>query len=50
MLRYPDPRAVVDLLAPVFTLLKWMSVGTSFVLLVVGVVAFLWRWNKKRAR
>jgi hypothetical protein len=50
MLRYPDPTAGVDLLAPVFTLLKWVFVGTSSVLLVGGVLAFLWRWNQERAR
>jgi hypothetical protein len=38
MLRYPSPTAVVDVLAPVFTVVKWIFVGGSFVLLLVGVV------------
>ena len=50
MLRYPDQTAVVDILAPVFTLLKWVFVGGSFVLLSAGVVAVLWHWLRKRNR
>lgn len=50
MLRYPDQTAVVDVLAPVFTLLKWVFVGGSFVLLSAGVVAVLWHWLRKRNR
>jgi hypothetical protein len=33
----------VDLLAPVFTMVKWIFVGGSFVLLAVGVVGRVWR-------
>ena len=50
MLRYPDQTAVVDVLAPVFTLLKWVFVGGSFVLLSAGVVAVLWHWLRNRNR
>jgi len=50
MLRYPDQTAVVDLLAPVFTALKWSLLGASFVLLVVGIVVAVWRWFKQRGR
>jgi hypothetical protein len=50
MLRYPDQTAVVDVLAPVFTLLKWVLVGGSFALLFIGVVAAIWRWSRKRIR
>ena len=46
MLRYPDQTAVIDNLAPVFTLLKWALIGGSFVLLLIGVVAAVWRWSK----
>jgi hypothetical protein len=50
MLRYPDQTAVVDLLAPVFTALKWGFLGASFVLLVGGIVVAAWRWFKQRAQ
>jgi hypothetical protein len=50
MLRYPDQTAVVDLLAPVFTALKWSLLGASFVLLFGGIVVAAWRWTKQRIR
>jgi len=45
--RYPDQTPVIDTMAPVFTLLKWVLIGASFVSLVVGVGVGLWRWVKK---
>ena len=48
MLRYPDQTAVVDNLAPVFTLLKWALIGGSFVLLLIGVITAVWRWGRIR--
>jgi hypothetical protein len=48
MLRYPARTAVVDGLAPLFTVMKWAFVGGSFVLLVVGVVAAAWQWIRSR--
>jgi hypothetical protein len=50
MLRYPVQTAVVDILAPVFTLVKWVFVNGSFVLLFAGVVVAVGQWNKKRSR
>jgi hypothetical protein len=50
MLRYPDQTAVVDLLAPLFTTLKWGFLGVSFVLLLGGIAFAVWRWMKERAR
>jgi hypothetical protein len=50
MLRYPAQTAVVDILAPVFTALKWGLLGVSFVLPFVGIVGALWRWLKPRSR
>jgi hypothetical protein len=50
MLRYPAQTAVVDVLAPVFTLVKWVFVTGSFVLLFVGVVAAAWRCARKIRR
>jgi hypothetical protein len=37
MLRYPAETAVVDLLAPVFTLFKWSTLGAAFLLLALGL-------------
>ena len=50
MLRYPAQTPVVDLLAPLFTALKWGSLGLSFVLLCGGIVVAIWRWTKKGTR
>ena len=50
MVRYPNRTPVVDTLAPVFTLVKWVFVGGSFVLLFAGVAIGIWQWSKKRNR
>jgi hypothetical protein len=47
MWRYPDRTAVVDVLAPVFTLVKWILVGGSFGLLLIGVAVGAWRWLQR---
>lgn len=49
MLRYPNQTPVMDVLAPIFTLVKWIFVSGSFVLLLVGVVVGIWRWIRKRS-
>ena len=41
--RYPARTLVVDTLAPVFTLTKWMLVGGSFVLLLGVLGVAIWR-------
>jgi hypothetical protein len=48
MLRYPHPTPVLDTLAPAFTFLKWILVGGSFVLLLIGAVAALCRWYTRK--
>jgi hypothetical protein len=48
MLRYPAHTPGVDLLAPVCTLLKWIFVGASIVLLVFGGGVVLWRLVTER--
>ncbi|MBN1668038.1 MAG: hypothetical protein JW862_13170, partial [Anaerolineales bacterium] len=48
MLRYPQTTPVVDWLAAIFTPLKWLFVGGSFVLLLVGLVA--WMWQRVRSQ
>lgn len=50
MLRYPESTAVLDLLAPMFTALKWLSLGVSFVLLAAGIMIAAWRWGQQRRR
>jgi hypothetical protein len=43
MLRYPGRTPVIDTLAPVLTLVKWLFVGGSFVLLLFGAGAGAWQ-------
>ena len=50
MLRYPDRTPGVDILAPIFTSVKWVFVTGSFVLLLAGVVVGVWRWNSRRGK
>jgi len=50
MLRYPEPTALLDLLAPVATGLKWLSLGVSFLLLAAGITIAIWRWGQQRRR
>jgi len=50
MLRYPAQTPVIDVLAPVSTLVKWVFVTGSFVLLFVGVVAAVWQCRRKISR
>jgi hypothetical protein len=46
--RFPQRTPVVDLLAPLFTALKWLFVNGSFVLLVGGALIAGWRWLAAR--
>jgi hypothetical protein len=50
MLRYPDQTAVMDTLAPIFTLVKWIFVSGSFALLLVGAVVGIWRWIRRKSK
>jgi len=49
MLRYPDHTPVVDALAPIFTLIKWIFVGGGFALLLIGLAVGAWRWIRNRS-
>ena len=49
MVRYPLRTPVVDTAAGLFTLLKWISIAASFVLLSGGFAAYLWRRVRKTA-
>ncbi len=46
MFRYPDQTMVVDVLAPLFTVVKWGLLGASFVLLLGGLGTMAWRWAR----
>jgi hypothetical protein len=48
--RYPSHTMIVDNLAPIFTLLKWVFVGGSFVLLVIGLVVVILRWVQAKVK
>jgi hypothetical protein len=50
MARYPARTPVVDTLAPVFSALKWVFVGGSMLLLVIGVVLVAAATLRRRAR
>lgn len=47
MARYPQTIAVIDHLAGIFTLLKWIFIAGSFIALVIVAVLALVRWFKK---
>ena len=48
MARYPARTPVADVLAPVFTTLKWLFVGGSFLVLLAVAAAAAWRWIARR--
>ena len=50
MLRYPKLSPGIDAFASVSTMMKWGFIAASFVLLLIGVAAFIWRWFKNRGR
>ena len=50
MLRYPHPTIVVDSLAPLFTMLKWVLVIGSVGLLFTGAAIAVWQWGRKRCK
>jgi hypothetical protein len=49
MARYPLSTPLVDALAPIFTLFKWIFVGGSFVLILAGLLSAVWRFGKRVA-
>lgn len=45
--RYPLVTPGVDGLAPVFTLIKWLLVGSSVLILLASLSAAVWQWMKR---
>jgi hypothetical protein len=41
MHRYPARTAVIDFLAPIFTSIKWIFVGGSFIVLMIGLIGWV---------
>lgn len=50
MARYPAETPLLDGLAAVFTAVKWLLLGSSFGLLLIGIVAAAWQRLRGRAR
>lgn len=48
MVRYPEPTGGLDTATSFFTMLKWVFVYGSFVLLLVGVGLVLIQWVRGR--
>jgi len=48
MLNYPEHTPFVDLLAPMFTLVKWFFVNGSFVILAPAILTAVWKWVRGR--
>lgn len=46
--RFPQPTIIIDWLAPIFTIIKWISLGCSFSLLFLGLVVVAIHWSKLR--
>jgi hypothetical protein len=49
MARYPNATAILDVLAGVFTLVKWGFIIGSFLFLIVGLAVGIWQWLRKLA-
>ena len=50
MLRYPAHTPLVDALAPILTLTKWVLIGGSFALLFAAALLGLWHWIRGHSR
>jgi hypothetical protein len=48
MLNYPQHTPIVDSLTPIFSLIKWIFVNGSFVILVPVVLIAVWKWVRGR--
>jgi hypothetical protein len=50
MIRYPNPTVLVDALAAVFTMTKWIFVTSSFILLLTGAGVGIWQLLRPRGK
>jgi hypothetical protein len=50
MMRYPSRTPGVDVLAPLFTAVKWVFVSGSFLLLLISVGVFAWKGWRSRTQ
>lgn len=48
MWRYPAQTPFVDWLAGIFTSLKWVLIGGSFVILAIGLLGAIWQWFRRQ--
>ena len=48
--RYPSQTPVLDLLTPIFTMLKWGFILASFLALISGFFVGIWVWLRSRSR
>jgi hypothetical protein len=49
MLNYPQQTFLFDTLAPIFTLVKWLFVNGSFVILLPALTVAAWKWVRARS-
>ncbi|OQY35410.1 MAG: hypothetical protein DRI56_10360 [Chloroflexota bacterium] len=49
MWRYPT-KTLAAFLTPAFTFLKWIFIIGSFLLLIIGIIGWLWQWGKGKRR
>lgn len=47
--RFPAATPILDSLATVFTMLKWITLSASFLLLGIGLLASVWQWMGNRS-
>lgn len=50
MLRYPRETDVIDVLAAVFTTVKWTLVGSSMLLLILSAAVGAYKWARRKFR
>jgi hypothetical protein len=48
MARYPSPTLIISSLVPIFTYVKWILMGCSFVLLLFGAIMVVWKLLKAK--
>ena len=49
MYRYPLPTSIIDILTPIFTMLKWLMISCSFFVLILGLLILSWNWYQRKS-